>query len=68
MSNLKLKRHGDLNQIMALVQLLANGRKDIDEGRVIPAADVFAQLEAMDRADRNEPDDGPPAAGRPLRP
>lgn len=68
MSYLKLKRHGDLNQIMALVQLLTNGRKDIDEGRITPAADVFAQLEAMDRADRNEPDDGPLAAGRPLRP
>lgn len=38
-------------QAMALLQLLAGGRKDIEEGRVIPAADVFAQIEAMDRDD-----------------
>ena len=38
-------------QAMALLQLLAGGRKDIEEGRVIPATDVFAQIEAMDRDD-----------------
>lgn len=38
-------------QAMALLQLLAGGRKDIEEGRVIPATDVFAQIQAMDRDD-----------------
>lgn len=35
-------------QAMALLQLLAHGRKEIEEGRITPAADVFAQIEAMD--------------------
>ena len=37
-------------QTTALLHLLAGGGANIDEGRVIPAADVFAQIEAMDRA------------------
>lgn len=38
-------------QAMALLQLLAGGRKDIEEGRVRPATDVFAQIESLDRDD-----------------
>lgn len=38
-------------QAIALLQLLAHGRKEIEEGRVTPAADVFAQIEAMDKDD-----------------
>jgi hypothetical protein len=35
-------------QSRALLQLLAGGRADIDEGRIIPAADVFSQIEILD--------------------
>ena len=35
-------------QAMALLQLLAHGRKEIEEGRITLAADVFAQIEALD--------------------
>ncbi|OZI52113.1 type II toxin-antitoxin system Phd/YefM family antitoxin [Bordetella genomosp. 5] len=38
-------------QTIALLQLLAHGRREIEEGRVIPAADVFARSEALDRED-----------------
>lgn len=38
-------------QTIALLQLLAHGRREIEEGRVVPAADVFAQIEAMDKED-----------------
>lgn len=36
-------------QTIALLQLLARGRREIEEGRVVPAANVFAQIEAMDK-------------------
>ncbi len=36
-------------QAMALLQLLAHGSKEIEEGRITPARDVFAQIEAMDK-------------------
>ncbi|MFJ3464411.1 prevent-host-death protein [Achromobacter spanius] len=39
-----------MEQTTALLHLLAGGDADIDEGRVISAAVVFAQIEAMDRA------------------
>lgn len=38
-------------QTIALLQLLAHGRREIEEGRVIPAGDVFARIEALDRED-----------------
>lgn len=38
-------------QTIALLQLLAHGRREIEEGRVVPAADVFAQIEVMDKED-----------------
>jgi hypothetical protein len=46
-----LERHSAPDQTGALLQLLAHGRKEIEEGRLIPAADVFAQVESMDRDD-----------------
>lgn len=36
-------------QAMALLQILAGGRHDIEAGRTVPAADVFARIEEMDR-------------------
>lgn len=36
-------------QTIALLQLLIQGRRDIEEGRVVPAVDVFAQAEVMDQ-------------------
>jgi len=35
-------------QARALLLLLADGQRDIEEGRVVPAADVFASMEALD--------------------
>lgn len=46
-----VKSYEEQEQAMALLQLLAGGRKEIEEGRIIPAADVFTQIEAMDRDD-----------------
>ncbi len=36
-------------QIAALSFLLVKGRRDIRDGRIIPAAEVFAEFERMDR-------------------
>ena len=41
--------HEEQEQTMALLQLLAHGRKEIEEGRITPAVDVFAQIDAMDK-------------------
>lgn len=38
-------------QTIALLQLLAQGRRHIEEGRVVSAEDVFAEIEALDKAD-----------------
>ncbi len=38
---------------MALLQLLAQGRQEIEEGRVSSATDVFARLDALDEADED---------------
>ncbi|WP_291383670.1 MULTISPECIES: hypothetical protein [Achromobacter] len=46
-----LERRIAADQTWALLQLLANGRKEIEEGRTIPAVDVFTQVESMDRED-----------------
>lgn len=46
-----VQTYEEQEQIIALLQLLAQGRRDIEEGRVVPAADVFAQIDAMDEAD-----------------
>jgi len=46
-----VESYEEQEQAMALLQLLAHGRKEIEEGRIMPAADVFAQIEAMDKDD-----------------
>ncbi|MBO1015634.1 type II toxin-antitoxin system Phd/YefM family antitoxin [Achromobacter sp. SD115] len=46
-----VESYEEQEQAMALLQLLAHGRKEIEEGRITPAADVFAQIETMDKDD-----------------
>lgn len=46
-----VQSYEEQEQAMALLQMLAHGRREIEEGRVVPAADVFAQIEALDQAD-----------------
>lgn len=41
----------DTQQTLALLKLLTLGRKDIEAGRLIPANEVFAELEQMDKND-----------------
>lgn len=38
-------------QAMALLQLLAHGRREIEEGKTVLAADAFAQIDALDQTD-----------------
>lgn len=46
-----VQSYEDQEQAIALLQLLAHGRKEIEEGRITPAAEVFAQIEALDQDD-----------------
>lgn len=46
-----VQSYEEQEQTIALLQLLAHGRRDIEEGSVVPAADVFAQIESMDKED-----------------
>ncbi|CAB3706601.1 MULTISPECIES: type II toxin-antitoxin system Phd/YefM family antitoxin [Achromobacter] len=46
-----VKSFEEQEQAMALLQLLAHGRREIEEGRVSPAADVFARIDALDDED-----------------
>lgn len=46
-----VKSFAEQEQAMALLQLLAHGRREIEEGRVSPAADVFARIDALDEED-----------------
>lgn len=46
-----VKSFEEQEQAMALLQLLAHGRREIEEGRVSPAAEVFARLDALDQED-----------------
>jgi prevent-host-death family protein len=41
----------DMQQTLALLKILALGRKEIEAGHVIPASEVFAELEQMDKDD-----------------
>jgi prevent-host-death family protein len=41
----------DTQQTLALLKLLTLGRKDIEAARFIPANEVFAELEQMDKDD-----------------
>lgn len=46
-----VKSFEEQEQAMALLQLLAHGRREIEEGRVSRAADVFARIDALDKED-----------------
>ncbi|AUT47702.1 type II toxin-antitoxin system Phd/YefM family antitoxin [Achromobacter sp. Marseille-Q0513] len=46
-----VQSYEEQEQAIALLQLLAQGRREIEEGRTIPATDVFARIEAMDQED-----------------
>ncbi|NSX04749.1 type II toxin-antitoxin system Phd/YefM family antitoxin [Cupriavidus gilardii] len=46
-----VKSYEQQEQTIALLQLLAQGRRHIEEGRVVSAEDVFAEIEALDKAD-----------------
>lgn len=41
----------DMQQTLALLKILALGRKEIEAGHIIPASEVFAELEQMDKDD-----------------
>jgi prevent-host-death family protein len=46
-----VQSYEEQEQTIALLQLLAHGKREIEEGEVISADDVFAEIEALDRAD-----------------
>lgn len=46
-----VKSFEEQEQAMAPLQLLAHGRREIEEGRVSPAAGVFARIDALDEED-----------------
>ncbi|MEN4920980.1 type II toxin-antitoxin system Phd/YefM family antitoxin [Achromobacter spanius] len=46
-----VQSYEEQEQAFALLQLLAHGRKEIEEGRITPASEVFTQIEAMDQDD-----------------
>ncbi|WP_144639361.1 type II toxin-antitoxin system Phd/YefM family antitoxin [Bordetella genomosp. 13] len=46
-----VRSYEEQEQALALLQLLANNRREIEEGRLVPAADVFARIEALDAED-----------------
>ena len=41
----------DMQQTLALLKILALGRREIEADHVIPASEVFAELEQMDKDD-----------------
>lgn len=46
-----VQSYEEQEQAIALLQPLAHGRREIEEGRIVPATDVFARIEAMDKED-----------------
>lgn len=46
-----VQSYEEQEQTIALLQLLALGRREIEEGRVVEGADVFAKIEEMDAED-----------------
>ncbi|SAI07576.1 prevent-host-death family protein [Bordetella ansorpii] len=46
-----VQSYEEQEQTIALLQLLALGRREIEEGRVVQAADAFAKIEEMDAED-----------------
>ncbi|CAM2144769.1 MULTISPECIES: type II toxin-antitoxin system Phd/YefM family antitoxin [Paraburkholderia] len=43
--------YDDMQQTLALLKILALGRKEIEAGEVVAAKDVFAELKQMDKDD-----------------
>jgi len=48
-----VQSYEEQEQALALLQILAHGQREIDEGKVIPADEVFARIEALDKADED---------------
>ncbi|WP_233880115.1 type II toxin-antitoxin system Phd/YefM family antitoxin [Paraburkholderia flagellata] len=46
-----VQSYEDMQQTLALLKILTLGRKEIEAGRFVPANDVFAELEQMDKDD-----------------
>ncbi|WP_321794125.1 type II toxin-antitoxin system Phd/YefM family antitoxin [Caballeronia sp. J97] len=44
-----VQSYEDLHQTLALLKILAMGRKAIEAGQCVSASDVFAEIERMDR-------------------
>lgn len=45
-------QHEDREQTVALLEMLALGRQEIETGKFTSAIDVFAELDRMDRDER----------------
>lgn len=48
-----VQSYEEQEQAMALLQILAQGRREIEEGKTIPAAEVFAHIDALDQANED---------------
>jgi len=48
-----VQSYEEQEQALALLQILAHGQREIDQGKVIPADEVFARIEALDKADED---------------
>ncbi|MBB1593874.1 type II toxin-antitoxin system Phd/YefM family antitoxin [Achromobacter sp. UMC46] len=46
-----VQSYEEQEQMIALLQLLAHGRRDIEDGSIVPASEVFARIDALDKAD-----------------
>lgn len=46
-----VQSYEEQEQTIALLQLLAHGRRDIEDGKVVSAEAVYARIDAMDKAD-----------------
>lgn len=46
-----VQSYEEQEQTIALLQLLAHGRRDIEDGQVVSASEVFARIDALDKAD-----------------
>lgn len=48
-----VQSYEEQEQALALLQILAHGQREIDAGQVIPADEVFARIEALDKVDED---------------
>ncbi|ALM83529.1 hypothetical protein [Bordetella sp. N] len=49
LASMAVQSHERQQQAISLLQSLAHGHREIEEGRVVPAADVFAEIETIDQ-------------------